>query len=46
MEGFGTDIQHAGTALEHSAGCHKEHCHPCPYCHSCHCSQSIHSNKR
>lgn len=34
MEGAGTDIQHAGKALERSADNHKPHCHPCPCC--CH----------
>lgn len=34
MEGAGTDIQHAGKALERSADNHKSHYHPCSCC--CH----------
>ena len=34
MEGAGTDIQHAGKALERSADEHKPHSRPCPCC--CH----------
>lgn len=33
MEGLGTDIEHAGQALEKSAERNKEPCRPCPCCH-------------
>lgn len=32
MEGAGTDIKHAGKALERSAENSKESCPRCPYC--------------
>ena len=33
MEGLGTDIEHAGQALEKSAERNKEPSRPCPCCH-------------
>ena len=32
MEGVGTDIKHAGQALEHSLEKAREDCRPCPCC--------------